>query len=195
MYFSMQDDRQADSVRESDVEAAAGMQWLKQFLFDERELGRNFSTPCGLGWVWRILGNGREAQTRKGGEGLLIHFLDEEFCVLDVAFGLQGGDDLVFQRRGFGCGNGTGNGGCVAGCGGIGCVGGAEWVGDGGNVHFRLTGWIGLRVLANGEDWEVMKVKRLVVACCWLLRYEDLHYGGLLDRDDGTQMAVANLDL
>jgi hypothetical protein len=32
IYFSMQEDRQVDSVRERDVEGWEGMQWLKQFL-------------------------------------------------------------------------------------------------------------------------------------------------------------------
>jgi hypothetical protein len=41
MYFSIQDERQVDSVRERDVEedVIVGRQWLKQFLFtvNERE--------------------------------------------------------------------------------------------------------------------------------------------------------------
>jgi hypothetical protein len=34
-------------------------------------------------------------------EDLLVDFLDEEFGVLDIAFLLEGGDNLVFERGGF----------------------------------------------------------------------------------------------
>ncbi len=36
MYFSMQEDRQEDSLREREVDCEVGvMQWLKQFLWEE----------------------------------------------------------------------------------------------------------------------------------------------------------------
>lgn len=50
-------------------------------------------------------GDGRTAGIGTGREGedadILVHFLDQIFGILDVAFCLEGLDDLVFEGGGF----------------------------------------------------------------------------------------------
>jgi len=75
-----------DSLRERDEEAWAGMQWLKQFLC---------ASISGISWL-------EERGCLKRERSLLIHFLDEVFCIRNVALSLDGLNELVLDGGGLG---------------------------------------------------------------------------------------------
>jgi hypothetical protein len=65
MYFSIQEDRQLDSLRERDEEAWAGIQWLKQFLC---------APVSRISWL-------KEGGYLKRERSLLVYFLNEVLCI------------------------------------------------------------------------------------------------------------------